>query len=149
MTVTLNSRTLTDFKPNMQYAWWQVASERNDREQFLRSGVNPAYGGVRQNGTYSSHPNLPTFDPPAHPSQLPAFPPIEPPTMQKMAPLPRPPVRLPFISIFLIASCRPSWWPSCPGWSGWKPSKAACSSKTTFFPQIANMAPGLPVATIS
>jgi len=68
-----------------------VASERNDREQFLRSGVNPGYGGIRQNGTYSSHPNLPTFDPQTHPSQLPAFPPIEPPAMQKMAPLPRPP----------------------------------------------------------
>ena len=73
----------------------QVASERNDREQFLRSGVNPGYGGVRQNGTYSSHPNLPTFDPLTHPSQLSAFPPIEPPALPKMAPLPRPPVRQP------------------------------------------------------
>ena len=77
----------------LQINMCQVASERNDREQFLRSGVNPGYEGIRQNGTYSSHPNLPTFDPQTHPSQLPAFPPIEPPAMQKMAPLPRPPVR--------------------------------------------------------
>ena len=83
---------LQDQAPPHPHSVSQVASERNDREQFLRSGVNPGYGGVRQNGTYSSHPNLPTFDPLTHPSQLSAFPPIEPPALPKMAPLPRPPV---------------------------------------------------------
>ena len=86
---------LQDQAPHHPHSVSQVASERNDREQFLRSGVNPGYGGVRQNGTYSSHPNLPTFDPLTHPSQLSAFPPIEPPALPKMAPLPRPPVRQP------------------------------------------------------
>ena len=86
---------LQDQAPPHPHSVSQVASERNDREQFLRSGVNPGYGGVRQNGTYSSHPNLPTFDPLTHPSQLSAFPPIEPPALPKMAPLPRPPVRQP------------------------------------------------------
>ncbi len=43
-----------------------VKSERNDRDQFTRSGVNPSFvksmmnGISQQNGTYSSHPNLPT-----------------------------------------------------------------------------------------
>ena len=43
-----------------------VKSERNDRDQFTRSGLNPNFvssmmnGISQQNGTYSSHPNLPT-----------------------------------------------------------------------------------------
>lgn len=39
-----------------------VASDRNDRDHFTRSGLNPNYAGyngtAKQNGTYSSHPNL-------------------------------------------------------------------------------------------
>ena len=47
-----------------------VKSERNERDQFTRSGVNPNFNPnfvsslmntvAQQNGTYSSHPNLPT-----------------------------------------------------------------------------------------
>ena len=43
-----------------------VKSERNERDQFTRSGVNPNFvsslmnGHAQQNGTYSSHPNLQT-----------------------------------------------------------------------------------------
>ena len=125
---------LQDQAPPHPHSVSQVASERNDREQFLRSGVNPGYGGVRQNGTYSSHPNLPTFDPLTHPSQLSAFPPIEPPALPKMVPLPRPPVRQP-AKDFNCSSCPP-------GCTGWKPPKASGASKTTFLPQVANLAPG-------
>ena len=51
-----------------------VKSERNDRDQFTRSGLNPNFvssmmnGISQQNGTqYSSHPNLPTTQAKQHP----------------------------------------------------------------------------------
>ena len=50
-----------------------VKSERNDRDQFTRSGLNPNFVGSmmngisQQNGTYSSHPNLPSTQPKQHP----------------------------------------------------------------------------------
>ena len=50
-----------------------VKSERNDRDQFTRSGLNPNFVGSmmngisQQNGTYSNHPNLPTTQPKQHP----------------------------------------------------------------------------------
>ena len=50
-----------------------VKSERNDRDQFTRSGLNPNFvssmmnGISQQNGTYSSHPNLPSTQPKQHP----------------------------------------------------------------------------------
>jgi len=57
-----------------------VNSDRNERDHFTRSGLNPNYAGyngyAEQNGTYSSHPNLQTKRPNQHNQhrQLPALP---------------------------------------------------------------------------